>query len=167
MKKRSLIILILTVSALTLSACNGCGSKKDAQTSEVPLIVLEDKNATQVADKPEVETSENDTSKGKEAKKDDNKKVPVVIEDKNTQTTTQTKPKTETTPKTQITTQAQTTPQTQTQTQTTTANNGWQTPAGQTSTPQTTPETPTVSTDNNTNNQSDDGTITLPLIPLN
>ena len=158
MKKKSLIILILTVSALTLSACNGCGSKKDAQTSEVPLIVLEDKNSTQVADKPEVETSEDDTSKGKETKKDENKKVPVVIEDKNTQkTTTTTKPKAQETPQTQTTTQPATQP----------ADSTWQTPAGQTSTPQTTPETPTVSTDNNTNNQSDDGTITLPLIPLN
>ena len=121
MKKKSikpLIISLLTLSALCLTACNGCGSKKDAQTSEIPLIVLEDKNATQVADKPEVETSEDDTSKGKEAKKDENKKVPVVIEDKNTQkTTTTTKPKAQETPQ-------QETPQQQTPQQTTTADNG-------------------------------------------
>ena len=153
MKKKSLIILILTVSALTLSACNGCGSKKDAQTSEVPLIVLEDKNATQVANKPEVETSEDDTSKGKEAKKDENKKVPVVIEDKNTQkTTTTTKPK------------AQETPQQQTPQQTTTADNGWQTPAGQNPGPA--PQTPSVSTDKPAPKPDDDGTIVLPMIPL-
>ena len=159
MKKRSLIILILTVSALTLSACNGCGSKKDAQTSEVPLIVLEDKNATQVADKPEVETSEDDTSKGKEAKKDENKKVPVVIEDKNTQkTTTTTKPKAQETPQ-------QETPQQQTPQQTTTADNGWQTPAGQGSAPA--PQTPSVSTDKPDPKPDDDGTIVLPMIPLN
>ena len=154
MKKKYLIILILTVSALCLTACNGCGSKKDAQTSEVPLIVLEDKNATQVADKPEVVTSEDDTSKGKEAKKDENKKVPVVIEDKNTQkTTTTTKPK------------AQETPQQQTPQQTTTADNGWQTPAGQNPGPA--PQTPSVSTDKPAPTPDDDGTIVLPMIPLN
>ena len=159
MKKKSLIILILTVSALTLSACNGCGSKKDAQTSEVPLIVLEDKNATQVADKPEVETSEDDTSKGKEAKKDENKKVPVVIEDKNTQkTTTTTKPKAQETPQ-------QETPQQQTPQQTTTVDNGWQTPAGQNPGPA--PQTPSVSTDKPAPKPDDDGTIVLPMIPLN
>ena len=159
MKKKSLIILILTVSALCLTACNGCGSKKDAQTSEVPLIVLEDKNATQVADKPEVETSEDDTSKGKEAKKDENKKVPVVIEDKNTQkTTTTTKPKAQETPQ-------QETPQQQTPQQTTTADNGWQTPAGQGSAPA--PQTPSVSTDKPDPKPDDDGTIVLPMIPLN
>ena len=159
MKKKSLIILILTVSALTLSACNGCGSKKDAQTSEVPLIVLEDKNATQVADKPEVETSEDDTSKGKEAKKDENKKVPVVIEDKNTQkTTTTTKPKAQETPQ-------QETPQQQTPQQTTTADNGWQTPAGQNPGPAR--QTPSVSTDKPAPKPDDDGTIVLPMIPLN
>lgn len=154
MKKRSLIILILTVSALCLTACNGCGSKKDAQTSEVPLIVLEDKNSTQVADKPEVKTFEDDTSKGKEAKKDENKKVPVVIEDKNTQkTTTTTEPK------------AQETPQQQTPQQTTTADNGWQTPAGQNPGPDL--QTPSVSTDKPAPKPDDDGTIVLPMIPLN
>ena len=159
MKKKSLIILILTVSALCLTACNGCGSKKDAQTSEIPLIVLEDKNATQVADKPEVETSEDDTSKGKEAKKDENKKVPVVIEDKNTQKTTTT-----TKPKAQETSQ-QETPQQQTPQQTTTADNGWQTPAGQNPGPA--PQTPSVSTDKPAPKPDDDGTIVLPMIPLN
>lgn len=164
MKKKSLIILILTVSALTLSACNGCGAKKEVAqaTSEVPLIVLEDKNATKIADKPEVETSEDDTSKDKEAKKDENKKVPVVIEDKNTQkTTTTTKPQTQTTPQTQTQQTQQAQPQ-----QNTTTDSGWQTPSGQTSTPQTQPQTPTVA-DTPTPAQSDDGTITLPLIPLN
>ena len=161
MKKKSikpLIISLLTLSALCLTACNGCGSKKDAQTSEIPLIVLEDKNATQVADKPEVETSEDDTSKGKEAKKDENKKVPVVIEDKNTQkTTTTTKPKAQETPQ-------QETPQQQTPQQTTTADNGWQTPAGQNPGPA--PQTPSVSTDKPAPKPDDDGTIVLPMIPL-
>ena len=162
MKKKSikpLIISLLTLSALCLTACNGCGKKAEQKTSEVPLIVLEDKNATQVADKPEVETSEDDTSKGKEAKKDENKKVPVVIEDKNTQkTTTTTKPKAQETPQQQ-------TPQQQTPQQTTTADNGWQTPAGQGSAPA--PQTPSVSTDKPDPQPDDDGTIVLPMIPLN
>lgn len=159
MKKKSikpLIISLLTLSALCLTACNGCGSKKDAQTSEIPLIVLEDKNSTQVAEKTEVETSEDGTSTGKEAKKDENKKVPVVIEDKNTQkTTTTTKPKAQETPQTQTTTQAQT-PQP--------ADSTWQTPAGQNPGPA--PQTPSVSTDKPAPKPDDDGTIVLPMIPL-
>ena len=162
MKKKSikpLIISILTLSALCLTACNGCGKKTEQAASEIPLIVLEDKNATQVADKPEVETSEDDTSKGKEAKKDENKKVPVVIEDKNTQkTTTTTKPQAQETPQ-------QETPQQQTPQQTTTADNGWQTPAGQNPGPA--PQTPSVSTDKPDPKPDDDGTIVLPMIPLN
>lgn len=147
MKKKTLLILVLTLSALCLTACDGCGKKTD-NPSEVPLIVLEDKNTSSEEATSETKKSDDDTSKAK-----------VVIDDKNIQTDTAKKQVT--TPATQAEAAAQ--PQ-----NTQPSDSTWQMQDNQPA--PTTPVTPSqTDTKQSTPTPSadDSGIIELPMIPLN
>mgnify|MGYP006988849667 CR=1 FL=1 len=156
MKKKTLIIAALTISVLCLTACDGCGTKKN-ETSEVPLVVLDGLDvASENSEDPKEDTDtgvkENSETAKRDTKKDDSKKA-TVTEDK-------------TAKKTEVQVKKETPSEAPAAQASQPSDSTWQTPGNQPA-PSTLQPSVSSGTDTDSKITSDDGVIELPLIPLN